>query len=150
MPSTRRQKAKERRSKQLEIMSRFENVNRMLGSYSRDDERNNQTEDELNLDSGSNRPQQTSNLVGEEFRSLLNTNSSENNEMTIQTSRMSRNGIANQVTRKVNDIMTSLISQIQDASSTAITEKVLPSIQNTLDTQGRGNFYKRAPEPQIP
>ena len=60
----------------------------MLGSYSRDEDRNNQTEDELNLDSGSNRPQQSSNIEGEDFRYFLKTNSGENSEKTIETTRM--------------------------------------------------------------
>ena len=38
MPSTRKQEAKERRSRQLEIMSDAENVDIMLGSYSSEDE----------------------------------------------------------------------------------------------------------------
>ena len=46
MPSTRRQKAKERRSRQLDIMSDVENVDIMLGSYSRCDEENNISENE--------------------------------------------------------------------------------------------------------
>ena len=57
MPSTRKQRAKERRSRQLDMMSDVENDDIMLGSYSRDDERNQQSESELNLDSGSSRPQ---------------------------------------------------------------------------------------------
>ena len=48
--------------------------------------------------------------------------------------------ITNQVTTRLNDIRASLNSQIQHAISAAIAEKVLPSIQNTLETQGRGNF----------
>ena len=76
MPSTRKQKAKERRSRQLDIMSDTENVDIMLGSYARDEERIEQSENE------SNRPHQNSNLV-EDFRSLLNTNSRENSEVTI-------------------------------------------------------------------
>ena len=56
MPSTRKQKAKERRSRQLHLMSDVENVDIMLGSYSRNDGINT-SEDEMNLDSGSNRPQ---------------------------------------------------------------------------------------------
>ena len=75
MLSTRKQKAKERRSRQLDILSNVENVDIMLGSDSRDYERNNQSQDELKMDSGSSRPQQNSNSVGEDFRSLLNTNS---------------------------------------------------------------------------
>ena len=140
MPSTRRQKAKERRSRQLDIMSDVENVDIMLGSYSRDDEENNMSENEMNLGSGSSRPQQSSNVIGEDFRSLLNTNSRENSEITIETTRLINEEISNQVTRKLNEIKTSLYSQIQDAITVAITRTVLPSIQNTLETQGRSNF----------
>ena len=68
MPSTRKQKAKERRSRQLDIMSDVENVDIMLGSYSKDEERNDHSESELNLDPGSIRPQQSSNLIEEDFR----------------------------------------------------------------------------------
>ena len=56
MPSTRKQKPKERRSRHMDIMSDVENVDIMLGSYSRDDETAEQSESELNLDSGSIRP----------------------------------------------------------------------------------------------
>ena len=44
MPFTRKQRAKERRSRQLDMMSDVENVDIMLGRYSSDDERNNQSE----------------------------------------------------------------------------------------------------------
>ena len=88
MPSTRKQKAKERRSRQLDMLSDVENVDIMLGSYSRDYEENNVSENEVNLNSGSNRPHQSSNVIGEDFRSLLNTNSRENSESTIEITRM--------------------------------------------------------------
>ena len=140
MPSTRKQKAKESRSRQLDIMSDTENVDIMLGSYARDDERIEQSENELNLDSGSNRPHQNSNLVGEDFRSLLNTNSRENSEITIETTRTINEEISNQIAGKLNEIKTSLNSQIQSAISAAITNTILPSIQNTLGAQGRSNF----------
>ena len=68
-PFTGNQKAKERHSWQLDIMSNVENVDTMLGSYSRGEERNDQSESELNLDSGSISPQQSSNLAVEDFRS---------------------------------------------------------------------------------
>ena len=44
MPSTRKQKAKERRSRQLDIMSDVENVDVMLGSYSGNIEGNDHSE----------------------------------------------------------------------------------------------------------
>ena len=124
----------------MDMMFDVKNVDIMLGSYSRDDERNDHSENELNRDSGSSRPQQSSNLVGEDFRSLLNTNSRENSEVTIETTRMIREEISNQMSRKLSDIKSSLNSQIQDANTTAIVEKVIPSIQSTLDMQGRTNF----------
>ena len=52
MRSTRKQKAKVRRSRQLDIMSDVENVDILLGSFSRDDDRINQSDDDLNLESG--------------------------------------------------------------------------------------------------
>ena len=139
MPSTRKQKAKERRSRQLDMMSDVENVDIMLGSYSRDDEENDISENGVNLDSGSNRPQQSLTVIGEDFRSSLNTNSRENSEITIETTRMINEEISNQMSRKLNEIKNSLNIQIQDASSSAITEKILPSIQNTLEMQDRVN-----------
>ena len=112
----------------------------MLGSYAKNNDRISQSDDDMNLDSESNRSQQNSNLVGEDFRSLLNTNSTKNSEMTIKTTRMISVVIENQVTRRLNDIKSILNSQIQDAIETAITDKILPSIQNALGMQGRQNF----------
>ena len=51
--------------------------------------------------------------------------------------------ISNQMPRKLNEIKASLNSQIQDAISTAIAEKVLPSIQNTLEAQGSYTMVDR-------
>ena len=135
MPSTRKQKAKERRSRQLDMLSDVENVDIMLGSFSRDDEENNASEN-VTLDSESRRPRQNSNVIGEDFRSLLNTNSRGNSEITIETTRMISEEVSNQMSRKLNEIKSSLNFQRQDAISSAITEKILPSIQNTLETQG--------------
>ena len=60
--------------------------------------------------------------------------------MTIETSRTISEKISNQMSRKLNENKSSLNSQIQDAITTVITEKVLPSTQNTLHTQGRTNY----------
>ena len=51
-----------------------------------------------NLDSESNRLQRNYNLGGEDFRFLFNTNSGENSEMIIETSRIISDEITNQVT----------------------------------------------------
>ena len=47
------------------------------------------------------------------------------------------------MSRKLNEIRSSLNSQIQDAITTAKTEKVLPSIQNTLNVQRKCNYTVR-------
>ena len=95
----------------------------------------------MNLDSGSSRPQQNSNVIGEDFRSLLNTNSRENSEITVETTRMISEEIFNQMSRKLNldldtklKIRKGLNSQIHEAINSVMTETVLPSIQNTLGT----------------
>ena len=139
MPSTRKRKAKERRSRQVDIMSDLENVDVMVGSYSRNDEGNDQSENELKLDSESSSLQRNSNITGEDFRSLL-TNSRENSEITIETTRLINEEISNQMSRRLNEIKISLNSQIQDAITTAIASSVLPSIQKTLEMHERANF----------
>ena len=58
----------------------------------------------------------------------------ENSEMTIETTRLNSDEISNQMSRRLNEIRSILNSQLQDAITTAITDKVLPSIQNTLNT----------------
>ena len=122
------------------MMSDVENVEIMIGNYSRNRDGSEQSESELNLDLGSNRPQQSSNLIGEDFRSLHNTNSRENSEMTVETNRLKNEEISNQMARKLNEIKKSLNYQIQDAISSAIANKVLPSIQNTLNKHGKVNY----------
>ena len=48
--------------------------------------------------------------------------------------------ISNQVSRKLNGIKTTMNYQIQDAVNNAIPEKVLHSIQNTLERQGKAGL----------
>ena len=120
MPSTRKQKAKERQSRQLDMSPNVENVDIMIGNYSRDEDRNEQSESELNLHLGSKSPQQISNLIGEAFRSLLNTNNRENSEMTVETNRMISEEITNQMSRKLNEIRESLNFQIKYVKTSAV------------------------------
>ena len=112
----------------------------MIGNYSRDEDRNEQSQSELNFNLGSNRPQQSSNLIGEVFRSFLNTNGRKNSEMTVETNRMISEEITNQMSRKLNKIREFLNYQMQDAILSAVADKVLPTIQNTLSKQGRVNY----------
>ena len=44
------------------------------------------------------------------------------------------------MSKRLNEIKTSLNAQIQNAITAAIADTVLPCIQNTLEVQGRANF----------
>ena len=77
-------------------------------------------------------------MTGEDFRSLF-TNSRENSEITIETTRLINEDISNQMARKLNETKTSLKYQTQDAITAAITSTLLPSIQKTLNMQGKTN-----------
>ena len=139
MPSTRKPNARETRSRQSDVMSDSENVDIMLGSFSRKEVRNEQNKSDVDVDLESSRLQRITVIVSEDFRSPLNTNSKENNEMTIETTRTINDEITNQVTRTREEIRSDLNSQILEAINSAITEKVLPTIQDTLSRQERGN-----------
>ena len=107
-------------------MSDVEKVDIKLGRFSRNNEGNDQSENELNLDSESSRPQRNSSLTGEDFRSLL-TNSREDSEITIETTRLINEEISNQMSKRLIEIKTNLDSQIQNAITTATTETEFPS-----------------------
>ena len=134
MPSTRKQKAKEKRLRQSDVMSDLENVDMMLGNYSRNELYSQLGERETELDLGSDGPQ-AANPISEDFRSLINKNSRENSEITIETARLINNEITSQVTRKLDEIRSDLNSQILEVINSANTEKVFPSIQNVLGVQ---------------
>ena len=115
-------------------MSDLENVDIMLGNYSRNELNSQLGERKTELDLESN-GLQTANLISENFRSLINTNSRENSEITIETARPINNEITSQVTRKLDEIRSELNTQILEVINSAISEKVLPSIQNVLEVQ---------------
>ena len=127
MPSTRKQKAKEKRSRQSDVKSDLENVDTMLGNYPRNELDSQLGERETELDLESN-DLQAANPISEDFRSLINTNNRENSEITIDTARLKIMIITSQVTRKLDQIRSDLNTQILEVINSAITEMVLPSI----------------------
>ena len=125
-------------------MSDLENVDIMLRNYSRNelDSQLGERETELELESNG---LQTPNPTSEDFRSLINTNSRENSEITIETARLIKNEITSQVTRKLDEIRSDLNTQIWEVINSAIAEKVLLSIQNVLGVQNPGSDAIRGP-----
>ena len=101
MPSTRKQKAKEKRSRQSDGMSDIENLDVMLGNYANSDIRDRDIVDQIEIDPESSRRQQGIDQEESNYRSLLNTNLSENSEITVETSRAISSEISSQMFEKI-------------------------------------------------
>ena len=135
MPSTRKQKAKERRSRQSDIMSDIENLDVMLGSYQRDNCEAQKGNDGGEIDLRSTRHEENANQNENNYRSYLNTNLSENSYLTVETSRAISSEISSHLSRKFEKMQSSLNSQILDVINAAIDTRVLPSIKNGVRRQ---------------
>ena len=118
MPSTRKQKAKEKRSRQSDVMSDFENLDVMLGSYRRDNSEMQDRTSENEIGSESNRREGSSNQNENNYRSYLNTNLSENSCLTVETSKAISSEISSEMSRKFGELQSSLNSQILDVMIT--------------------------------
>ena len=93
MPSTRKQKAKEKHWRLSDIMSDNENV----------DVIRQETDSEIEVDLESRRLHRKTTQIGENTRFLSNTNVSENSEDTAETSRAINSGISSQNSRKLDE-----------------------------------------------
>ena len=132
MPSTRKQKAKEKRSRQSDVMSDIENLDVMLGNYANGDSRGQDTVDQLEIDPESSKRQQGFDQEESNYRYLLNTNLSENSEITAETNRAISSEISSQMSRKLEEMKSDLNSHILEVINSAIDEKILPSIENVI------------------
>ena len=132
MPSTRKQKAREKRSRQSDVLSDIENLDVMLGNYTNSEIREQEAVDQIEIEPESRRRQQDLDQNEGNYRSLLNTNLSENSEITVETSRMMNSEISSQMSRKIEEMKSDLNSHILEVINSAIEEKVLPSIENVI------------------
>ena len=137
MPSTRKQKAREKRSRQSDVMSDIENLDVMLGNYQDDEQFR-----EGDIDLGSEGRQRNTVPVESNYRSLLNTNLSENSEITIETSRAINSEISSQMSTKLEEMKSDLNSHILEAINSAIEEKILPSIENVITSNREAKSTK--------
>ena len=132
MPSTRKQEAKEKRSRQSDVMSDIENLDVMLGNYANGDSRGQDTVDQLEIDPESSRRQQGFDQEESNYRYLLHNNLSENSEITAETNRAISSEISSQMSRKLEEMKSDLNSHILEVINSAIDEKILPSIENVI------------------
>ena len=75
------------------------------------------------------------NQIDSDYRSYLNTNLSENSSLTVETSRAISSEVSSQVSRKFEEMQTSLNSHILDVINTAIEKSMLPSIKIAVGGQ---------------
>ena len=132
IPSTRNQKAKEKQSRHSDVMPDIENLDVMLGNYTNSEIRDQETVDQIEIDPESRRRHWDLDQNDENYRSLLNTNLSENSEITAETSRMINSEISSQMSRKIEEMKSDLNSHILEVINSAIDEKILPSIENVI------------------
>ena len=136
MPSTRRQKAKARRSRELDMLSDYGNMDVMLGE-------GNSNSIERELDSLINVPEGP-----QDFRSFPNReNSSQENEIRdidnrnepvresrlIESINMLSGEMNARMSREMETMMDLMQSQISSAISSAISERIIPEIQNMVE-----------------
>ena len=112
-------------------MSGVENLDVMLGSYSRNQLEVNSDDRNDEVDLGSDRTRQDVVQNSEDFRSLSNSNSRENSESTIETVRL----VNSEVSRKMEELKRDLNSQIAETINSLINERNLPNIQITMTNQ---------------
>ena len=128
MPSTRKRRAKER---QADMMSDVDNLDVMLGSYSRNVQESNSEDRNIEVHPGSDKPREDVNYNVEDFRSLLNSNRRVNSEITLETVRL----VITEISKRLDELKRDLNTQIMDSINSAINEKILPGIQNTSESQ---------------
>ena len=132
MPSTRRQKAKARKSREMDMMSDFENLDVMLGNSN-----NNPIERELAeaIDQSSTHGDADTNAYQEnEYRNYLHENDLLRQNEVRQSFETFSNEFNLRLSQEVDSMMSMMHSQINRAITTAIAERVIPEIQNIANS----------------
>ena len=130
MPSTRRQKAKARKSREMDMMSDFENLDVMLGNIN-----NNPIERELAeaIDQSSTHEDADTNAYQEnEYRNYLHENDLLRQNEVRQSFETFSNEFNLRLSQEMDSMMSMMHSQINRAVTTAIAERVIPEIQNIV------------------
>ena len=132
MPFTRKQKAKARKSRELDIMSDFENLDVMLGNSN-----NNPIEKELTeaIDqSSTHRDADTNAYLVNEYRNYLHENDLLRQNEVRQSFETYSNEFNLRLSQELDSMMSMMHSQINRAITTAIAERVIPGIQNIANS----------------
>ena len=132
MPSTRRQKAKARKSKEMDILSDIENMDVMLGNGD-----NNPIERDLADDIEQSSMQgdiESSEQLGNQYNNFTYENSLPRQSDVRQSFEMFSNEFNLRLSQEMDSMMSMMHSQINRAISNAISERVIPEIQNIVSS----------------
>ena len=132
MPSTRRQKAKARKSREMDMLSDIENMDVMLGNGS-----NNPIERELAdaIEESSVQGDLESNEhLGNQYACFAFENNLPRQNDIRQSLETFSNAFNLRLSQEMDSMMSMMHSQINRANSNAITERVIPEIQNIVSS----------------
>ena len=132
MPSTRTQKAKARKSREMDMMSDMDNLDIMLGNGN-----SNPIERELveAIDQSSVHSDSETNLYQrDEYGSFSHGNGERRQNDVRQSFETFSNEFNLRLSQELDSMMVMVHNQINRAISTAISEKVLPEIQNIVSS----------------
>ena len=132
MPSTRRQKAKARRSREMDMLSDYDNLDVMLGN-----ENDNPIERELAeaIDqSSAHGDTDTRTYHEKEFRDYLHGNEPLRQSEVRQSFEAFSREFNLRLSQEMDSMMSMMHSQINRAITTAIAERVIPEIQNIANS----------------
>ena len=132
MPSTRRQKAKARKSREMDMLSDIENMDVMLGNAS-----NNPIERELvdAIEQSSVQGDIEANeYLGNQYTSFPHENNLPRQDDIRQSLETFSNEFNLRLSQEMDSMMSMVHSQINRAISNAISERVIPEIQNIVSS----------------
>ena len=132
MPSTRRQKAKARRSREMDMLSDYDNLDVMLGS-----ENNNPIERELAeaIDQSSTHGDAGPSMYHENrLRDYIHENESLRQNEVRQSFEAFSSEFNLRLFQEMDSMMSMMHNQINRAITTAIAERVIPEIQNIANS----------------
>ena len=132
MPSTRRQKAKARRSREMDMLSDYDNLDVMLGS-----ENNNPIERELAeaIDQSSTHGDAGPSMYHENgLRDYIHENESLRQNEVRQSFEAFSSEFNLRLSQEMDSMMSMMHNQINRAIITAIAERVIPEIQNIANS----------------
>ena len=130
MPSTRRQKAKARKSKEMDMLSDMDNLNVMIGSENPLERELADVIDQSSINGDIETDSHSRNDLGD----FIQGNEPHGRNDIRQSFETLSNEFNLRLSQEMDSMMAMVHSQINRAISTAISEKVLPEIQNIVSS----------------